>query len=497
MFTGRIVPVLRLRNNASDLLVSSSLMLSSLIVGAGLAFATSVVIARSLSVDQYGVLSLFLSLQNFIVIFASFGIPRTLAKFIPEHLATNPVKAGQVARVGLSLIVLVSFFVAAVYASLSEFIGSGLYNDPRMTLLVPFSAAVVVTTAILSGVSGLAQGYGNVGVVALIRVASPLVSFGSIVLLLPIYDLQGVFMGYVVGQASTIMISIYVVSARNRTFLSHDGRSGRDTYRSKELLKFSNLSFLANIVIVAGAWVGSSVLALRVSIEAVGYFGIAYGFYVVLILVPAAITVPFLPRISVLSLKSRDEVRFEVERVMRTTAVLTLPFVIALGFSSAIIIESVYGSQYLPATQVVLFMILASYINTNATIVTTAFVGMGKISLYLWMQILWAIAFVTTSVVLIPTCGVAGIGTAYAASYLVLLVESLHVSRRVIALKMGRSVGSVFLGILFISASFFMISQPQIPFVWSCLLASVGSLSTIVLLWGRKTVILESSAGRR
>lgn len=445
------------------LLKGSSHVFVASALGAVATFLSSVVIARVLGVTEFGIFSLLLSLQSMIVLVSTFGIPRACAKFIPEHAKNDEEGAAAVARFGMKLAVTPSAACFVAYVLLSDAIGTGLYGQEGIADLILLSGIMLLSTSVLALISGVAQGYQQIDAVSLIAVAKPVLSFVIVCILIFPLGITGVFLGYAIGQSLVSIGVVRFLSGRIPWLIGAPVRPMPKKGRF-EFVGFSVLSLLASLTAIPAIWIGNTILAIWTDIESVGYLAIAYGMYNIFMMIPGAMVIPLLPRISELFALNSKKVKDALLLMTRATSFILFPLLFAGSLFSQEIITSVYGSSYANATKVVSFLLAACYLNSQSSLLSTAYIGIGKMREFLFLQSLWAVSFIALVLCLVPQMGVDGIGTSFLVAHGLLLTFASLFSGKLLGVKSSASFLRTIIGSLVIASGFLLAVDLDVSF---------------------------------
>jgi O-antigen/teichoic acid export membrane protein len=432
-----------------SLIRGSAVVLVSMILAGLLALAISVSIARSVGVSDFGVYSMVVSVQNVFGLFAGFSIGTATAKFVSEYRVCNADQASELAKTGLMLVLILSLITAGTYSLLSGVIGDGLYHEPLITPLIPFSALVVISSALLSVSLGIVQGCQRIKLLAFMQVLSPFLSILAVTVLLKSVGMRGIFIGFFLGQSVAALTGLALL--RRREFFFHSfPLKLRGSGSLKTILSFSLPAFLGSIVVLPVFWVGNTELTLTSGFEVMGYFAVSMVVFSSMMILPNAIAIPLVPRISELTVNWREAIGKLISQSVRMASLLLFPLMFGVALFSEYIVAFLYGQTYKSSVVPVYLMVTACYFYALGSIVGALVVGVGRMWVGLGLNIVWACSFLLIVFMIVPVWGATGLAAAYALSYGVLLVTSFVVSKRVLGADLSSAyAASAFAAILF------------------------------------------------
>lgn len=404
----------------------------SMTAAGALSVAISIFVARWLGASDFGVYSILVSVQGVVTLLAAFSLHTSIAKFVSEYRSRSEEEALSFAKSGLVLVVVLAVAVCVVYAALSEVIGDMLYGEPIMVSLVPYSALVVFSGAFLATSIGVVQGCQRFKLMAVMQISYPLLTFLSVVGLLPLMGIEGIFVGYFVSQ---LAVSIGALMTLNRTGFKF--LSGRLDLRRKsdvvtKLYSFALPAVLGSVMVTPVIWVANTELTLSSGFDAMGYFAVAFVFFNALIVMPNAIAVPMMPRVSELTVGRNEDIEKLVAKVMRTMSIGLFPLLFAGALFSDFVVDTLYGVRYSASVEAVYLMIATVYFFSLSSVIGTMIIGMGKMWLGLGLNALWAAMFLTMVFVAVPELGTNGLALSYVLSYGLFLIPVLLVPVRLL-----------------------------------------------------------------
>lgn len=440
-------------------LVRSSMMITvSLAISGALIFATSIIIARSVGVHEFGFYAITISLQNIAILFSSFGLGVAITKFVAEYIVRDFKLALKFARAGLQLVLLFASVTAVIYFALSDLIGNGLYGEPEVADLIPFSVLVAFSCAVQVFMSGLAQGNQRLKLVSVIQVTSPVISLSVIVVLLPVLGVKAAFIGLFVAYITVAALAMVRLSRTGFPLLVKVETEANVPYH-RMLLSFAVPSVMAGLMITPVFWVGNTVLTLEAGFLAMGYFGVAMVFFQGLNMMAASVSIPLVPRVSEMSVHSMERIGPLISKSIRAASFLLFPLFFAGALFSREVIGLLYGSNYYESSDAAYLMVAASFYYVLATPVGASIAGLGRMWVGLGLNTVWAAMFVVLALLLSPAYGPAGLGMSFAISYGIHVGTSLTAANTVLRLKVRGVLTAIVPSIVLLASGYYVIAE--------------------------------------
>jgi O-antigen/teichoic acid export membrane protein len=373
--------------------------------------AQSIVIARGLDPHRLGVFAIVnyvLGLGGAIV---DLGVPVATAKLVAEARAARPTALRRL------VVILVGFSVVLATAGALGLLGgadalSRFYREPALAPLFRLAAALLFAALVGATLASAAQGVQRIDALAAATAVKAVVALGATLVLLPSFGLVGVVVASIVAEA----IAWPLVGRPLRQALAA-APAGTDAVAAgptvARTLALSLPVVLNGLVVWGGAWFVRSYLARKAGYEAVAYFHVADACARLLLLMPSAMAVPFLPAISASVALGRETTSRMIEGGLRLTLLAVAPAGAFLCLAAEPVLAVVYGDVYAgAAASLTAALVLAAGFQAMTVIVWSTLVGAGRTWSGLAMQSAGQLALVTVTAVLVPALGLSGVALA-------------------------------------------------------------------------------------
>jgi len=431
---------------------------ASLFAAGVLSLLASIVLARSVSVNEFGFYSMTLSLQTVLGMFSSFSIGTAVAKFVAEYNVRDVRHALKFAKAGLRLVLLFSIITTFIYFALAKPIGNGLYNEPGIVDLIPFSALAMFSGALLSLMVGIAQGNHRMRLLSSMQVSAPAISLIIIIVLLPYIGIRVAFVSLFLAQATVVLSAMYQLE---RTGFPMLGRVEADDtiHHRRMLLSFAIPAMAGSVVVTLLFWIGSTVLVTTSGFLAVGYFAVAMVFFQALSFLPSSVIFPLVPIVAAMSVHSRKQIGSLISRSLRIVSILLFPIFFAIALFSRDLIVFLYGPGYYESSVAAYLMVTACYYYGIAMIVCAPISGLGRMWVGLGLNLLWGTVFLILMMIATPSFGPSGLAMAFAMSYVIHVANSIAVSNRVLNLEIRGALLIIFTSVVLFTAGYISITD--------------------------------------
>jgi O-antigen/teichoic acid export membrane protein len=397
-------------------------------IGLAFGFVASVVVARYLGPEKYGIYSFVIWFLGMVGLLVNLGIPTTITKYVSEYLGRNDFSAAasifnQLFRfeIGAGVVVsLLLFFLAPVIA--------GWYSNPDLALYLKVAALVILPMGLMWLYNGLFFGRQRFDLIALINlITSPL----TLIAFLVVIYLGGQIEWLVaVSAVSNVLLITGYVYFKRAKFPSMQEYASPSAYRETEsgidlrsrLFRFSAGVFVI-VVLQALVWerFGIFFLSIFSTPAQIAFFNVAFIFASrTIILLPGALTGILLPAMSeVYGGGNRDELARVHVTATRYLAMLCFPLCLGGIAVSRQMFPVFYGSDFQPAWIIFSILIVGGTVGSVATSSSSLLYGAELQRVVVGAGVLSAVLNIGGSWLLVPTLAAKGAALAATLSQIV------------------------------------------------------------------------------
>ena len=393
------------------ILANSGWLLGANGVGIPLGLVQSVMVARLLGVEQYGILSIILSFVAVINRLTSFRMNELVVKYVSEalvkerpDLASATIKAALVAEAGASIL---AFVITLLLTPLAArwFVG-----DPAAQSLIYTYALIILGNAVIETATGVLQVFNRFKAQALINVFAKIVTVGGVGF---VYVEQGGLWGVVVAYLVGTILSAFTLVVYTLREISH--QLGPTWWRvplgnlKGEFRTMSKFALANNAIELLGLVYKDSELIwlgwLRNPTE-VGYYKLAQ-LLVKLIVIPSTPLVKAIyPEISQ-TIEAGKSAR--TKRLLAKGTFIACIWIVPVGLGFMLVspwlIRFFYGLEFVPAVSAFLILLLGLGIVHLLFWARPAVLSLGRADVFLKVTLLQTILKIPMVLILVPTYG--------------------------------------------------------------------------------------------
>lgn len=446
-----------LRDAMTEAVRGSIFLMSGNILSVAILSLNSILLARLLGPDKYGLYSLSLSLVSLLVVLSNMGIPSFLMRNMA--LLRGDERAKEVASFTIRISLSVSILLSLVGVTIAELYSSYLLRRPDLcnyvrlaVLAIPFIIACNLSSSILLGL-GMAEKSSTIPIFQ-----SAFKFLISMTLVLSGLGVLGAISGHLSG---------YIIAAILSFLLIRDFLSRRASGSLSSLLSYSLPLHISSIVSIA---VNQYVVLLLSSFTdfEIGNYYAAATFSSVLGIVMSSISSSLLSTFS-RTLEGGIERMFKLS--VKYSSLLIVPIIISLIIFSVDFVKIFFGDKY-KLTSFYLSLLLLSYlpVGVGSLSVGSLLSSLGRTKIILITSLLGYSIFLPLSYLLSNILGITGIIIAQISSSLASTSFSLSISRNFrVSIDLKSSVkvyiASIVSAIPVIAAGHFLSSPLRIIFL--------------------------------
>ena len=424
----------------------SGLSLLSGILSRSAGIAQSIVVARWLEPYRVGVFAVLSYVLSVAGAFADLGMPAATMKLIAEYRAGRR-EALKPLLLTLALAMLaMACLTGLVLFSASDLLAS-VYREPSLALLFKLGGLLLFLSLLGGFLSGTLQGFQRIDALAVLGPVKAALVLLSTLLLLPAFGLAGLVLASIGAEVIAGLLAARPLERAVSPYWSSE-RVAPSWALLRRAFQLALPIFLNGLTLWGTPWLVRSYLARIRGYADVGLYQVADAFSRILLSIPGAVAVPFVPAVSEFSAVAPVRVSALAQATLRLTALVTLPVALFLFLGARPLLVLVYGASYASAGPLAALLVMAAFFQAAGVIVWSILVGTGRIWVGFLIQSAGQVLLVASTLVSVPPLGLTGLG----ASHIVASGASLFLglsylgARFGVTLRAGRDV--VALGVL-------------------------------------------------
>jgi O-antigen/teichoic acid export membrane protein len=318
------------------------------LISQGMQLAATVFVARWIGKSEYGELGIVTSTVGMFGVFVGLGLGLTATKYVSELRQEDPLRAGRIAALTLTMALVSGSAITAVLILLSPWLATHTLASPSVATPLAIGSGLLFLGELNGVQASILSGFEAFGAIARVSLSAGLCSLPIIITTTSLWGLK--------GAVSGLVLSVAVNCILTNTALRHEADkagvpiSFSGSWKEKVVLwKFSAPAFLASAVVTPIAWICNTMLVNQPNGYAeMGLFSAANQWRNIILFLPGIISRVLLPILSSHSRESASEAsRFSNSLAAGFSAgvAVAFPLVTLLNFASTLI-AGAYGKDF-------------------------------------------------------------------------------------------------------------------------------------------------------
>jgi O-antigen/teichoic acid export membrane protein len=404
------------------------------IIAAGLGYLARIILARNLTVSEYGLFYSLFTFVNFLAVFNMFGMGDGLVKYIPFYKAKGD-------DVGIRNSLLVAFSIALALALLSGLfmiifakpLANSFFKDPKAYLLLILFIPIMLFNNIRGLIRSAYQAFQNMLAFSLIYLAENL--FILLSLLIAFSFSTGIL------AATWAHITLYVLMLLflipfflKKTFNPFKTKGNVTVGDYHRMMRFGLPVMLAGMGGVIMLYIDTLMLTAFRSLEEVGIYNAIVPTVMVILFFGKSISAVVQPMISEAHAKAEHEIiRKGLFKLEKITLALLIPGCILAVFLSRFILNLLFGPAYTSGTLAMQILIISMIPLAIYTVHASFFSALGKPGIATKILLIAAVINVVINLFSIPLWGIIGASIASLIAYTLASIMSWKAVRKEVA----------------------------------------------------------------
>lgn len=302
----------------------------------------TVLLARFLLPELFGIYSLATSIALIFLTFADLGVNQTMVRFVSLHIEKEKKKSTAyfqyILKIKIFLSVIVSFFLLFCSYPLSYFI----FKKPDLFIPLVFLSFYVLILS-LEGIFESLFYINNK--VNYITIKEFILQFSRIVFVLIFFSImvkEFYLIGAILSLVFTIILAFFFILYHSKKQFSFLFNKSKIKIDKKKVVLFIACLTAGSISLIFFSYVDILILGIFVSSEYIGFYRAAFSLVLGIMALLSFVNV-FLPLLTNIP---EERVKDVFNKIIRYTMILSIPSTTGLIILSRYIIVAVYGYEY-------------------------------------------------------------------------------------------------------------------------------------------------------
>ena len=315
--------------------------ISGLIVGNVSGLFLTVVLARILKPENFGIYSLALSIAMLSIALANLGVDNAVVRYVAYYAGKEDyAKIRGHFRYFLRVKLLLSTLVSSSLIVLSRQLAM-IFGDERLVLPFVFAGLVVFFASLANFLNAFFMGLQEFKYSFLKQVVYEASRWIFVVPLGILYLASGAILGFSLAYAMSSLFLLFILIGKYANYVR-----GLAEAADRKVNAFISFMTVASISGIIYAYVDSVMIGYLLTPTDVGYYRAAYVIVFAIVGLISSFSYVLFPTFTQLSV---EDINRSLERLLRYTSIVAFPSAFAISYLSDKIIKLIYGIDYLPA----------------------------------------------------------------------------------------------------------------------------------------------------
>lgn len=393
-------------------------------------------LARSLTVAEYGLIYSIMALFGLVSLFQHLGLGEAIAKYTSSFTARNDDRSIKEVLIWSSIMLYCSTFLIAIVAwVLAKWLGDAYFQTPIASTLVIIYAVAILLSPIGIIIPSFFQGRQRMDLQSLyVVVQSGTLLLSTWFLLNAGYGIKGAMIAYVLLYAVMYAVFLPIVFIVIPGLARIKMRIVSATPRL--LLKYSIPVMLTSVAGIILSFTDTAMLTFFSSLEEVGVYQAALPTANILLFLTSVIATVLLPLVAELWEKKEESLlAVAIADLYLYVLILVLPMVLVALIFPDIILNLLFGASYIGGARILQFLAISAFFLTMNAINTSALSGIGLPAETTKAVMIGAGVNFVVNLFLIPRYGGVGAGISTAVSSVIIFSLTWILLRRTISFQ--------------------------------------------------------------
>lgn len=375
-----------------------------------LAYLLRLLLARSLSVNDYGLVYGIIALFGIFSIFQTLGLNSALAKYIAEFRTRNEFNNIKSSILITFLIQFISTLIlGAIFIVFSDIIANDYFHETSASLLIKIYAMGIVFSPMQNIVKGIFQGFQRMGYyssVDFLKMLSILII--TYILLEAGFSVSAPIIAYTLAYVIPFLFHFQIISK----VIFPDFRkikSGFDSKLADKLVTFGIPVIFTEAASTIFGYTDTIMITFFRSLEDVGLYNVGMPTAGVIWKITIALSIILLPLSSELwIIEKKEKIKKGLLDLYKYSTILILPVSLIMFLFPEIIIKILFGSEYIGASNVLRILSIGSIVFAISSANNSLLIGIGQPKEVSKIMLIGSLFNIIGNLILIPLYGIEG-----------------------------------------------------------------------------------------
>lgn len=390
---------------------------------------TSIFIARMLGADNFGVYGIIQSTLH-IGLLVGYALGGTLTKYIAEYKYKDNNKLEDIINLIITLSLITSITMSILLVVSSSWLASNILNRTNMASLLYLGALLLLSSSLTSVQMGAISGFENFKEIAKLSSIQAILVLILSIPLVYYFGVHGAIIALIISNAIVYIISEIVLKKEFITYNLDIHYFDISSFKEIPIIwKFAMPNLVGALFIVPATWISNTILVHENNgYSELGLFNAANQWRQLIAFLPQILTVITLPILSETYGRENKNDNHQAFKInLRLTWSYALPMTIfVILFRNPI--SYLFGSQFTGMTEMMILLMIASFINILSSVISTTMLSSGNVWTLAIFNLLFGTVLVLSASLLTKLYGGVGLSMAYfIATTFMIIIQIIYI----------------------------------------------------------------------
>jgi len=368
-------------------------------LAAGLGFLSVLIISRTLSVSDFGLFNIALSIMLIAPYLATLGMDTSMMKFTSYYLGkAQSAEAVEVIRTTLYVRLLIGCLITAIIFLTADFLSSRVFNYRDLAILIKLSAFGVFSISVFNYFKSVLYAYRLFKQCVVLQLLVDLAKLATVSILMLSLNLDVSSSVAVFALIPVVGILLGLWQIRNQLF----SKSIPIKNLLGQFFSYSKWAFLNNVFAAGFPHIAIFMLAMISTSRTTGIYGLAHNLTYIFPILVVSLQSVLLPEVA--RLKNMAQIDKYIKSSLKIALYLTA-LVTPLLFFSGKIILFFFGLRYQGSVLIFNWLLLSHIFIVISIPIRSALYSMDKPSIISFVDLFRVTAMISGCYLLIPCLG--------------------------------------------------------------------------------------------
>lgn len=399
------------------------------VISKGILMIFNIIVARITTSSQYGIYSIINNTVQTFTIFAGAGLGATLSRYVALYREKNKPMAGIMIKTLLTFNLITSIIVVVFVYVFSDKLSNLISQSVNISNYLKLTSIIILFTSLSLVFQNILQGFENYNRIALYQLISSIIMLISGTVLTINFKTTGAVLSLLILNVLTFMF-FYITTKKTLNENQIKQSFQINDVVKKSIKNVALPAFLASIFVVPIIWVTNSMFTKINGYSDFAAFSVCFQWFTILNYIPQQFgqVKPIFTQLY--DNKNMKEFKKVTREMIIFSALFSFLTATIIAIFSSLILKT-YGNYYLNYNVAFIIMLIASVVYSIQSQFGSIFYAIGKIWMSFILNVIWAIIFVL-SFLLLGSKGVIGYALTYLISYFIYSAFSVICFRKIV-----------------------------------------------------------------